>query len=102
MISIVTVTHQSSRHMTDYVSSFLSHHTAEERRQVEFIVVENSADPSAELYVQQLRDAGCRATLKWTTNRGFGAGCNEGASLASGTVLAFVTSGTKSPIRGPF
>jgi len=91
MISIITVCHNSSNIMEAYVSSFLAHHNdAQSRDSVEFVFVENSGDKSIRVQADRLRAVGFSVNLKYTENRGFGSGCNEGAQLASGDILAFV------------
>jgi len=91
MISIVTVCHNSRKILERYVSSFIAHHDdAEHRDMVEFVFVENSGDERTRDYADRLRRAGFSVTIKYTENRGFGAGCNEGAELAGGDLLAFV------------
>lgn len=91
MISIITVCHNSERILEQYVSSFLLHHDdAMAREHIEFILIENSGDQGIHKHADRLRAAGFRVTVNFTENRGFGAGCNEGAALASGDLLAFV------------
>ena len=91
MISIVTVCHKSDQILARYVSSFLDHHAdALSREKIEFVLVENSGDDSVHRHAQTLRTAGFRVRVKMVENRGFGAGCNEGAALAEGELLAFV------------
>lgn len=91
MISVVTVCHNSSALLVDYVESFVKHHDRQQdRKDIEFVLVENSGDVRTEEFAQILRDAGFTARVKMTENRGFGAGCNEGVELAEGSLIALV------------
>jgi GT2 family glycosyltransferase len=91
MLSIVTVCHNSSKHLGAFVESFLATSTSVDANQkVEFIFVDNSDDQSLPELLAPLRDKGYAVTLKYTENRGFGAGCNVGAAYASRETLLFV------------
>ena len=85
MISVVTVCHNSNALLPEYVASFLKHHDRGD--DIEFVLVENSGDLRTEKFAQLLRDAGFTARVKMSTNRGFGAGCNEGVALAEGELI---------------
>lgn len=77
--------------MSNYVSSFLNHHTNQKiRSEIEFIFVENSNDSKTDEFAQVLREAGFSTKVKMTDNRGFGAGCNEGVALAKGDIVVLV------------
>jgi len=65
----------------------LSNHKGEA---IEFILVENSGDTRIEAHASQLRSAGFATKVIYTENHGFGAGCNRGAEIATGKILAFV------------
>jgi GT2 family glycosyltransferase len=91
MISIITVCHRSHELLKAYASSFLTHNEdASSKGSYEFIFVENSGDERVESHANTLRERGFSAQTWMTENRGFGAGCNEGARLASGRLLVFV------------
>lgn len=91
MISIVTVCHNSRQLLSNYVCSFLEHNAyLSIRSSIEFIFVENSGDSSTEGTADQLRQAGFSARVRMTDNRGFGAGCNEGVSIAKGDLIVLV------------
>ena len=87
MISIVTVCHRSGKILGDYVSSFLAYH---QDGAIEFILVENSGDTQVESHAARLREHGFSVTVIYTANDGFGTGCNRGAELAKGDLLAFI------------
>ncbi len=90
MISIITVTHNSYELMSDYVDSFLAHHSkGNALGQFEFIFIENSGDERIVEHTEKLQNAGFSARSELMENRGFGAGCNLGASLATGDILVF-------------
>ncbi|MEL6486493.1 MAG: glycosyltransferase [Pseudomonadota bacterium] len=108
MISIVTVCHRSDALLAKYVETFLGHHTSDEARaHFEFVLVENSGDPATQEHARKLEEHGFSAKFLQTENRGFGAGCNAGAALASGELLAFVNpdiefEGSLAPLRDFF
>lgn len=88
MLSIITVSHNSSRDLPRFVETFLASGSGHDVA-IEFILVENSGSPEIETCVEPLRHAGFRVTFVMVENRGFGAGCNHGAALAQGDVLVF-------------
>lgn len=108
MISIVTVCHNSGTLLAKYVQTFLTHHDSDEARaQFEFVLVENSGDAATQEHARKLEQHGFAAKFLQTENWGFGAGCNAGAALASGELLAFVNpdiefAGSLAPLAGFF
>ncbi|MDV7144336.1 hypothetical protein R3X27_16770 [Tropicimonas sp. TH_r6] len=90
MISVVTVSHKSYDLLSDYVESFLTHHSGRDALvQIEFVFIENSGDERIAEHACRLREAGFATRWELSENRGFGAGCNLGAALASGELLVF-------------
>lgn len=90
MISVITVTHNSYELLEQYVKTFLEHHEkVNPKPDIELIFVENSGDVRIEEYASALRKSGFQCSVKMTANRGFGAGCNEGAKMANGSLLVF-------------
>lgn len=90
MISIITVAHRSFDLLAFYIDSFLEHNAQlAGLGQIEFIFVENSSDERTYAHAARLKTAGFSAHCEMTENRGFGAGCNAGAALAKGNLLAF-------------
>lgn len=89
-LSIVTVTHNSARHIPDYVESFLISGSGREGAEIEFVIVENSGHPEIDGAFDPLRRAGFRVRLIEVPNRGFGHACNAGAAVAAGATLVFV------------
>jgi GT2 family glycosyltransferase len=89
MISLVTVSHRSHRHLPAYVDSFLASVAGRAIAPVEFVVVENSGAPGTDRLLDPLRAAGYRVTFVESPNHGFGAGCNLGAAYATGATLIF-------------
>ena len=90
MISIITVCHNSSALMPDYLSSFLAHNKDNAGKDdIEFIFVENSGDSGTEAFAAELQGHDFRARTIYVENHGFGAGCNSGAKLARGELLVF-------------
>lgn len=91
MISIITVCHKSANLLPGYLASFLEHNAKNAGKGlVEFILVENSGDLETDIRASELRDQGFDVQVLMVENRGFGAGCNAGAQLARGDILAFV------------
>ncbi|UTH46203.1 glycosyltransferase family 2 protein [Loktanella salsilacus] len=91
MISVVTVCHNSYDLLNNYIGSFLEHHIgAEDRENIEIVLVENSGDARTEEHARRFREAGFTAKVKMTENRGFGAGCNEGVAIADGELIVLI------------
>ena len=88
-VSIITVSHRSSRKLEDYVASFLKTNS-NAKEWIEFVIIENSGDDSIKLVLEPLMKAGFSVQIFLTSNKGFGAGCNYGALNAKGDLLAFV------------
>lgn len=86
-LSVVTVTFNSEHVIGDYLSSL--------KRNLpqgsEVIIVDNS---SMDKTVSIIEDAAWPKLIKNNSNLGFGAGCNIGASLASGELLLFLNPDT--------
>jgi GT2 family glycosyltransferase len=89
ILSIVTVSHRSERHLPRYIESFLQSGSGRYGARIEFIVVENSGQRGTDTLLDPLRRAGHSVTYVETANRGFGAGCNAGAGHARGDALIF-------------
>lgn len=89
-LSIVTVCHKSKAKIARYVETFLEHHTGDGSDGFEFIFVENSGEADFAESVQPLLSQGFEVKISYTENEGFGVGCNKGAELATGEILAFV------------
>jgi len=87
-ISLITVTHKSENKISAYISSFLKYHPSDQET-IEFIFIENSSSKNIEKLILPLREAGFSVKLNYTENKGFGAGCNSGAKIASNDVLIF-------------
>jgi N-acetylglucosaminyl-diphospho-decaprenol L-rhamnosyltransferase len=88
-LSIITVSHNSGRHLQAYVRSFLASGSGK-GAEIEFILVENSGRQEAETLLEPLRQAGHSVTFLQVENHGFGHGCNVGAANARGDTLIFV------------
>lgn len=90
MITIVTVCHNSSMLLVDYIGSFLEHHgRPQDRESIEFVFVENSQDDRTEIHARKLRTCGFNSKVVYMENKGFGSGCNVGARASSGDILIF-------------
>lgn len=90
-ISIITVCHKSGVKILEYVSSFLNAHShIQDKSFCEFIFIENSGDRNIETSISHLINYGYSVSVIYSENKGFGAGCNIGASNAKGEVLAFI------------
>lgn len=89
LISIITVSHRSHRHLPAYVKSFLASGSDRSPDKIEFIVVENSGAADSDRLLDPLRAAGIRVVFIESPNEGFGAGCNRGAAQAQGNTLIF-------------
>lgn len=87
-LSIITVSHNSTRDLPRFVASFLRSGSGR-HVEIEFVVIENSGNADTEVLLRPLRQAGFAVTFSMMENRGFGAGCNRGAALAQGNVLVF-------------
>jgi GT2 family glycosyltransferase len=89
--SVITVCHKSSKKISEYVNSFLCHHSQNTNiHEYEFIFVENSGDVGIAAAVEPLKQAGFAVKIINSENYGFGAGCNLGANVARGRTLLFV------------
>jgi GT2 family glycosyltransferase len=88
-LSIITVSHNSFKSVKNYVNSFLETNQ-NTQSWVDFIIVENSGDDSIEEVFAPLINSGFLVRFVYTQNNGFGAGCNSGALVATGNMLAFV------------
>jgi GT2 family glycosyltransferase len=91
VISIITVCHNSSDALADYVDSFLLHHGRRTRAfDCEFVFVENSGDLATRGQLARLTAADYSGRLIESQNRGFGAACNLGARESTGSLCLFV------------
>jgi len=89
--SVITVCHKSSKKISQYVNSFLCHHSqSTKNHEYEFVFVENSGDIAIAAAVEPLQEAGFDVKIINSDNHGFGAGCNLAASSAQGDTLLFV------------
>ncbi len=87
--SIVLVSYNGAGYLDECLASLLQ----EAGRDDEIIVVDNaSGDDSARLVLERWPQV---RLFSNRTNRGFAAGCNQGARLASGEVLVFVNQDTR-------
>lgn len=89
-LSIVTVCHKSTAKIARYVETFLQHHAGADAGGFEFVFVENSGEAEFAESVQPLSRLGFDVKVIYTENEGFGVGCNRGAELATGELIAFV------------
>ena len=90
-VSIVTVLHNSARYLPDYIGSLIQR-VSNKSECLEVIFVENSGRGSEVRTFLSSQTAQTMISFKVidSPNRGFGAGCNLGASYAKGRVIWFV------------
>lgn len=91
MLSVITVCHNSAKHLATFVDSFLATSTNNDSIvNVEFIFIDNSGDRKLPNVLAPLKDRCYLVTLVYTENHGFGAGCNEGVRCSNGDTILFV------------
>lgn len=89
-IDIVTVTHNSARHLERFFEALSQLDYPRER--LRLIVVDNaSSDETRSLLREKAPQLGFKAeTIELATNEGFGAGCNRGAQHGSAPFILFL------------
>lgn len=87
-ITIITVCHNSSKHLDKYISSFLKHNKNLHSK-INFIFVDNSDDKNSEQKVYRLKKNNFSIKFFKIKNNGFGSACNYASTKTHSKYLIF-------------